>query len=481
MISPARAAAYRVGLSVSSGRSTLADALASARSALADDRDKALAAEIAIGVQRWRATLDHLIAHASRRPITSLDDEVVEILRLSAYQLFRLTRVPASAIVDEAVKLTGRSGKRSASGLVNAVLRTLSRNRRRIGFPLAPPDSNKGPPRTALDRGSVDAWQSVLPIRPSDPTDREAALDYLAITLSHPRWLVARWYARYGFEATEQWLLFNNTPAPLMLRVNRVRHTTAEVQHRLSRQGARVARGRFGPDALVVDDVNMLDLRDADEGWYVVQDEASQLVALLAGTNPGGRVLDTCAAPGGKTTAIAARMSSDSILVACDVRQRRMELLAHTVRSSGATNVRLVQADVLQPLPFRRPFETVFVDAPCSGLGTLRRDPDIKWRRRESDLTALAAAETEMLRHAAACVRKGGRLIYATCSSEPEENEAVVNRFTSTALDFVRVDARSAAPDIPDAIIDADGHLRTYPHHHLLEAFFGAVFERSNH
>ncbi len=304
MIAPARAAALDALLGISAGRLDLPDAVAATRRSLRDDRDRALAAEITIGVQRWRATLDHLIAHFSKRHLDRLDHEVVEILRLSAYQLLYLKRVPASAIVDDAVKLTGRAGKRSASGLVNAVLRAISRSRQDLP----------------------------LPPRPEASHDRRAILDYLAVTLSHPRWLAERWLDRYGFDATERWLRFNNAAAPLTLRANRFRNTPDELIERLSREAVTVSRGRFAPDALIVDEGRPLGGPGLDEGWFVVQDEASQLVALLTGASPGARVLDTCASPGGKTTAIAAGMPRESLLVACDIRDRRMELLRTNCR-----------------------------------------------------------------------------------------------------------------------------------------------------
>jgi len=209
-----------------------------------------------------------------------------------------------------------------------------------------------------------------------------------------------------------------------------------------------------------------------------VQDEASQLVALLAGDRPPRRVLDACASPGGKTTAIAAAMSGHGLLVATDLRDRRLGLLRRTVAASGATNVCIVQMDVRRPLPFRAPFDCVLVDAPCSGLGTLRRDPDIRWRRRESDIAALAGTELTMLRQAAAVVAPGGRLVYATCSSEPEENEQVVDAFAAEAPDFMPMSALSATSQLTESLIDSRGFLRTGPHLHQLESFFGAVFTR---
>jgi len=459
MIAPARIAAYEILRAVSSGRADLPTAIASARDSLRDDRDRALAAEIATGVQRWRATLDHLIAGLSRRATDRLDSEVVDILRLSGYQLLHLTRVPASAVVDDAVKLTRRVGKHSAAGFVNAVLRALSRRRNDLPLPARPPS----PSATSVPASG-------------DGGGRDAMLDYLSITLSHPRWLVERWLDRYGFETTEVWLWFNNTPAPLTLRANRLRATPEEVIERLAQDDVHLIHGRFAPDALIVESGHPL--RGRSEGLFVVQDEASQLVALLAEPRPGWRVLDACASPGGKTTALAAALDPSGRLIASDVRRRRMTLLRRTLTAAGADQVRLVQMDLLHPLPFTRPFDLVLVDAPCSGLGTLRRDPDLRWRRNERDLPGLAAAELVMLQHAADAVAPGGRLVYATCSSEPDENEGVVDAFLATTPDFAPLDARQAAPRLPPELIDARGHLRTAPHAHGLEAFFGAVLVR---
>jgi 16S rRNA (cytosine967-C5)-methyltransferase len=451
MISPARVAAYETLCAVSAGNADLPTAIASARAGLHDDRDRALAAEIATGVQRWRAALDHVIVTLSKRPLARMDAEVIEILRLSVYQLLHLSRVPASAVVDDGVNLVRRAGKTSATGFVNAVLRQVSRT------------------RNALP----------LPDRPADPADRGAALDYLSITLSHPRWLSARWLDRLGFDAAEQWMQFNNTPATITLRANRLRLSRADLAAALAREDIAVHPARFAPDGLAVDSGNPVRSSLMDQGLFFVQDEASQLVALIAGDRPGARVLDACASPGGKTTAIAAAMEGRGLLVATDFRDRRIDLLRRTVVASGASNVRIVQADLRQPVPFSVPFDCVLVDAPCSGLGTLRRDPDIRWRRRERDLPALAATELTMLKRAADAVAPGGRLVYATCSSEPEENEEVVGAFLASTRGFALLEATAASARLPGEVVDARGHLRTRPDVHGLEAFFGAAFTRT--
>jgi 16S rRNA (cytosine967-C5)-methyltransferase len=451
LIAPARVAAFDILRAVSSGSVDLPAAIASTRGRLTDERDVALAAEIATGVQRWRAALDHLIEAFAKRPLDRIDGAIIEILRLSIYQLLHLTRVPAAAVVDDAVDLAKRAGKKSAGGFVNAVLRGLSRSRRDLP----------------------------MPERPKNGSQRTAALDYLSITLSHPLWLAERWLDRFGLDIAEAWMQFNNRAAHLTLRVNHLRTTTDELIKQLDREDVRVSPGRFSPDALVVEDGYPLRGDGLSKGWFVVQDEASQLVALLANAQPGAKVLDTCASPGGKTTAMAAMMRGAGIIVAADVRDRRLRLLRRTVSASGATNVVIVRADVLRPLPFRQPFDLVVVDAPCSGLGTLRRDPDIRWRRSEADLPSLAAAQLTMLQHAGDVVAPGGCLVYSTCSSEPEENEGVAGAFLAGNPAFTRMDARVASPTLPSAVVDDNGCLRTQPHLHQLEAFFGAVFVRA--
>lgn len=414
-----------------------------------DERDRALALEIVTGVQRWRALLDHCIAQVAARPLDRIDQQVLHILRSSTYQILHLQRVPVSAVVDDAVNLARRVGKASAGGFVNAILRNVSRRRGSLGLPVRPESLN-----------------------------REQVLDYLSVTLSHPRWLAARWLDRIGFDRTERWMQFDNRPSPMTLRVNRLRTSSTDLVARLGEEGVIAVPGLFAPDALTVMAGNPLDTSLASQGLFIVQDEASQLVALLAGEHPGPLVLDTCASPGGKATAVAAAALPHGWLVACDVRDRRVEVLKQTVHMTGTKNVRLVQTDARASLPFRTSFDCVIVDAPCSGLGTLRHNPDVRWRRRQEDLSDLAADQQRLLNSAAALVRPGGRLVYATCSSEPEENEMVVDVFLANSAAFVEVDAGQAHPALPATLVDHRGHLYTTPDRHDLEILFGAVLQR---
>jgi 16S rRNA (cytosine967-C5)-methyltransferase len=263
--------------------------------------------------------------------------------------------------------------------------------------------------------------------------------------------------------------------------VNTLRADRASVQAALRRHGVECRETAVAPDGLVVVEGNPLYTPLADEGLFVVQDEASQAVACLSLAAAGERVFDTCAAPGGKSLAFAAAVGPGGLVLAGDVRGRRIDLLRDTLARARAARVHPVQIDLHGPLPVGPVFDCVFVDAPCSGLGTIRRDPEIRWRRTPDDLPSLAAAQLRMLQHAAAVVRPGGRLVYATCSSEPEENEGVAEAFLSSTAGFTPLGRQTivdgVAPTVGGLINEA-GHLRSWPWRHGLEAFFGAVFVR---
>ena len=454
MTAPARVAAFHALRAIGDERADLPSALAHAREHLTDERDRGLAAEIVNGSLRWQRSLDHLVEHFANRPLGKVDRNVLHILRLSLYQLLHLDRVPASAVVDDAVDLTRHARKASAAGFVNAVLRSALRQRHRLPLPARP----------------------ALSERRESKGDRDAAIAYLGITHSHPDWLVGRWVDRLGLEAAERWVRFNNETPRLTLRANTLRATREGVAASLAAAGVETEPTRHAPDGLTVTAGNPL--RMPADGSFLVQDEASQLVSVAAGARPGERVLDLCASPGGKTVAMAADMDDRGVLVACDVRARRVNLLRDTVRLSGARCIRLTRVPAAGPLPFDPVFDRVLVDAPCSGLGTIRRDPDIRWRRHEPDLAALAADQLALLERAASVLRAGGRLVYATCSSEPEENEAVVDAFLSRHPDFAPVDLREDAAPLLQSVLDDRGMLRTLPFAHGLEAFFAAVLVR---
>ena len=443
MPSPARIAALQALSGVAQGRVDLPAALVAARRPLADPRDRALTSEIATGTLRWLRSLDYLIERVSGRPLDGIDADILHILRLTLYQILHLDRIPASAAVDDAVDLARHVKRPRATGFVNAVLRRVLRERGRLP----------------------------LPARPASAA-RDEALAYLGITHSHPEWLVSRWLDRHGLDAAERWVRFNNEVPALTLRANARRTTRDQLAAALAAGGVETIPTPHAPAGLRVVSGNPLSA--PSDGSFFVQDEASQLVTLAVAACPGERVLDLCASPGGKTVAMAGDMNDTGRLVACDVRPRRMRLLRETVRSSGVSHASLVQVAGAGDLPFAGRFDRVLVDAPCSGLGTIRRDPDIRWRRREEDLARFAEAQLRLLDRAAGVVRPGGRLVYATCSSEPEENEGVVDAFLAKHPSYTICDLRQdGSPLMP--FLDAHGRFRTLPFLHGLEAFFAAA------
>lgn len=423
MIAPARIAAIDALRAVDEEPIDLGEAIARARRPLHDERDRALLLEIVTGTLRMRAALDYQIAARSTRPLSKLDTAVLRVLRLAAFQLLYLTRLPAAAVINDAVELTRKAGKSSAAGLVNAVLRKLSRERDQLQWP-----------------------------------------DDVAIVHSHPRWLVDRWTARHGREATERWLAFNNRAPSLCLAVNDAVTTRDAVAAELAASGVKTALTSRSPHGLQVIEGHPLNLDAFTEGRFIVQDEASQLIADLVDVKKGARVLDLCASPGGKTLALSAAVGPSGVVVACDVRPHRVRLLSRTLARCKLTNTQVMHIDADGPLPFREgSFDAVLIDAPCSGLGTVRRDPDIKWRRSETDLAGFADTQRQLLTRAAPLVLPGGVVVYSTCSSEPEENADVVEA-------FIREQRLFRLERTHDTLPFRDG----------LEAFYGAVLRRES-
>lgn len=429
MIAPARRAAVDALAQIDAGDVDLGAAVARVRNTLQDERDRALLLELVAGTLRMRGAIDYQLSARVKRPLHRLDAAVLRVLRVSVFQLMYLSRLPAPAIINDAVELTRRSGKSSAAGLTNAVLRAISRDRHQLSWP-----------------------------------SRDNIIEHLSVVHSHPAWLVERWVERHGVDNAEAWLGFNNRPAPVGLAVNRVITTRETLAAELSIEGIETRITAHAAFGLEVTDGRAMATAAFADGKFVVQDEASQLIGEFAAPPAGGTVLDLCASPGGKTLALAAAVGATGRVLACDVRPNRLRLLGRTLSRCRVSNARIVQVPVDGPLPFRRQqFDLVLIDAPCSGLGTVRRDPDIKWRRAPEDLGTFAAAQHELLNRAADLVKPGGTLVYSTCSSEPEENAAVVEAFVTASGQFTR----------------AKTH-QTLPFRDGLEAFFAASLVRTS-
>jgi len=450
-VSPARAAAFDALLRVERDGAFATDALDALLEGLEKRADAALATELTMGVLRSRRTLDFLIQHFVGRPAESLDLEVLLALRISLYQLRFLSRVPASAAVNESVELAKRARKRSAAGLVNAALRRAARDER--------------------TKGSLDA---LLPAGLSPA-------DGLGMLLSHPTWLVECWFTRFGELNTRALLAVNNQPPRLCGAVVDAARA-GDVLTSLAEDGFDVQPGAWLASAVELKAVprgGVAASRAVRAGRLLIQDEASQMIPLLLDVKQGQRVLDLCAAPGGKV----ARLAQQASVVAGDLHPHRLRQMRELLRKIAARDVRLVALDAGKPLPFNLRFDRILLDAPCSGTGTLARNPEIRWRLQPQDLAALQEKQKAMLRQALSQLAPGGRLVYSTCSLEPEENEEVLAAALAEFPGARVVNAEPAlAPHLrtgvkSDALFDAQGCFRTFPPRHGTDGFFAAALE----
>ncbi len=434
--SPARATAFQILLRVQEQDSYASELLHSDLLKPLTPADRALCTEIVLGVLRWQSSLDLAIAEVAEREPRRLDPEVLIALRIAAYQLRFLDRVPARAAVNESVELVRAARKKSAVGFANAVLRKFSA-------------------RAPASKAHTPA-------------------EGLAETLAHPRWLVARWMDSFGAAATQRICEYDQHVPVTTLRLN-----GAEAGD-LHSEGIETTPGSLVSTALRVASGDVTGTNVFAEGRVYIQDEASQLVAMLVGN--GRHILDCCAAPGSKTAALAFRNPEASI-VAAEIHPHRARLLKERVRSG---NVEVLTADATA-LNLGDRFDRVLADVPCSGTGTLARNPEIKWKLRRHDLVDLQARQLAILTSALRHVAPGGRCVYSTCSLEPEENSDVVEKVLASHTGFRLVPCRDELlrlqrsgdfvwPDVDSMVRGA--FLRTLPGVHPCEGFFAAIFER---
>lgn len=424
----ARRAAFDILVRVEAGGAWAEPLLDRRERDLAGTPEAGLLHELVLGVLRQRRVLDHVLERASSRPVSRMDRPVRNALRIGAYSLLFLDRVPAFAAVATAVDLTRYGGADGATGFVNAVLRRVARERDRL-LPPAP------------ERGDVEG---------------------LALRYSHPTWWVARLVDRVGWEAALARLEANNRPAPTVLRPNLLRTTPEELSRRLLAEGVRTEPGLVLPGALRVVSGLAQRSRAFREGLFWIQDEGSQLVSELFGASPGRRLADLCAAPGTKTLALAERAPEDGVVIASDRHERRLRRLAAGLARLGfGRRVLPVVADAAGRAPFRGGFDAVLVDAPCSGTGTLGRRPEIRWRIAPEHLAPLAARQESILETAARLVRPAGEIVYAVCSLEPEEGPDLLRRFLERHRGFEIRDPAQRLPGAARDLVAADGSLNT--------------------
>jgi 16S rRNA (cytosine967-C5)-methyltransferase len=392
-VSPARRAAFEILREVEAG--AFSSILLAEYEPQLKPADRALCHELVLGVLRWQLWLDKLVEHYAKRAVESLDLPVRSALRMGLYQLRFLTRVPASAAVNEAVNLVRSARVSSAAAFVNAVL------------------------RRAIREADFDPSTAVV-----DP------LEKLAIETSHPRWLVERWARQFGVEEAAAFARANNRVPPTAFRV--VDRDFTDLENQLVLEPSKVAENAWRVSGAASR------LRElAAEGKIYLQDEASQLVAQTVEIQPGERVLDLCAAPGSKTTLMALRANDSALIVASDRSPTRLNTVVKTGELQKLTSIKSVVLDATQPLPFAPSvFDRILLDAPCSGTGTLRRNPEIRYRISEHDITTLATQQKLFLENAARVLKPGGQLVYSTCSVERDENEQVIDAFLAANTNF---------------------------------------------
>ncbi len=414
------------------------------KSVLPDPRDQGLVAELINGVVRHLSYLDYLLSRVSKKPLEKMDPEVRNALRLGAYQIL-FTRIPVHVAVAETIKILKRKKRGEwIVGFVNAILRELARRKDEI----------------------------LLPPREMDP------VAYLAVRYSYPRWLVERWLARFGEEETEALLRAGNERPVLVVRANTLRLTRDQLLLYLKAEIPEAAPCKYSPDGIVLRGFQgrITNLKAFKVGWLQVQDEASQLVSYLVAPRPGERILDACAGVGGKTTHLAQLMRNTGRIYAMDLLPWRLERLKENAKRLGVTNIEVITGDATKAIDALGGnfFDRILIDAPCTGTGVIRRHPDIKWARGPEDLVRVPEKQLALLKSLAPLLRRGGVMVYATCSLEPEENEEVISRFLEEVPGFEIEDAKEALPTSAHELVGEDGFMRTYPHRHGLDGFFGA-------
>lgn len=404
--------------------------------------DRGFLTELTYGILRWRERLDWAIRHLSTIPFERIEPETLNILRLGLYQIDFLTRTPVSAAVNESVELAKKFRGRKGGGFVNAILRAYLRKKREIPYP---------------------------------EMDQDPGL-HISIVHSHPLWLVRKWIDEMGIEATLKVCEFNNRIAPLTLRTNSLKLSREELMEKFKRKGLDPIRTEYSPDGIWLKaPLPVSELPFLHEGLFIIQDEASQLVTSILDPKPGEKVLDGCASPGGKATHIAQKMGNEGEVYALDLTKEKLILIEEMSRRLGIKIIKTMKGDATKPLPTfgRMKFDRVLADVPCSGFGTLRRNPDLKWRKREEEVLRLRQLQLAILNNLSAYVGEGGILVYSTCTIFREENEDVVEDFLKGHRAFRLVAASGGLSQKCSALM-SNGYFKTFPPKNDMDGFFAA-------
>jgi 16S rRNA (cytosine967-C5)-methyltransferase len=436
-LSPARRAAFEILEKIEKEKAFSSGLLPLYEEKLSP-KDRTLCHELTLGVLRKQIYLDKITEKLANKTTEKFDLAVILALRIGLYQLFFLDKIPPFAAINESVNLVHKAKKTSAKGLVNAVLRRAAREKTELEF--------------------VDE------------------IEKLSVEASHPRWLIEKWIRQFGCEEAQELARANNEVPKVAFRFTRnVSRKGAKAQSEiLENFKVDLVESKFVSDCFLAEkiDTNLLELFEKGEIYF--QDEASQMVGSLVKPEENEKFLDVCASPGGKTTQIAVRASQSTTLIAGDLHWHRIKFLRENCRRQGAEFVQIAQYDAEKELPFaENSFDRVLVDAPCSGTGTIRHNPEIRYFLRESDFAALAEKQLKILNNASKLVKDGGSLIYSTCSLEIEENEGVVDAFLANNLKFDK-----ASLNLPRKFLTENGFARTFPHRDEMDGFFIAAFQK---
>lgn len=416
--------------------------------------DRAFISEIVLGTLRWRGRLDAVLFPALKSREKKIDPRLLQLLRLGAYQILFMDRVPESAAVNESVRLAKWVFKTDKiSGFVNALLRSVVRTKDGERF----------------------------------PSFEEKPIEYISQALSHPRWLAVSWAKDFGWEITRKVCEANNQKPPFTIRVNTLKTNREVLRRQLNSSGFPSTPTPFSPEGLILERNPILPGdRLFKEGRYFVQDESSQIISHLLQPLPGERILDACAAPGGKTTHIAQIMNDRGEIMALDLHAAKVKLIQENCHRMGIRSVRAFQGDASQPLPFPpgMTFDRVLVDAPCSGLGILHRNPEAKWHRKPEDIARLQKLQKSILDNITSRLKPGGVLIYSTCTMTHEENEGVIEAFMETHTDFRLEDLHEVLSVSFHPLLDPQGFFRTYPERVIaaanrMDGFFAARLRKN--
>lgn len=414
-----------------------------------DARDRAFTGNLIQGVVRWKLRLDWIIGQFSRTPVKKIDRVILNILRLAVYQILFLDRTPESAAVNTAVEqVKAEKGHRHLVSFVNGVLRNICRNKNSVTFP----EKNREP------------------------------VKYLSSFYSFPSWLVERNINEFGMDFTEKLFEFQNAFPCLNIRANRLKTDRNDLIKILAAEGIDAVPGEFAPECILLKNFSgrIEKLSAFKKGLFQVQDQAAQIVSYLLNPQPGDEILDICAGLGGKSTHLQELMEGEGTVTALDNDKKRLFSMNDNAKRLGISGIRAVEADASRPFlsVLSQIYDKVLIDAPCSGLGTVGRHPDIKWNRKEPDVKRISRIQKSILEHSAAAVKEGGFLLYAVCTYTREENSTVVDNFLARAKEYSTVNLKKTVPDWAANLIDNDGFFRSYPHKHRMDGFFAALLKK---